>query len=104
MNASKHTLNTALAAVMALGLTASAPAAAHMSEKPGKEKCFGTVKAGKNSCANLTGSHACAGLSTKDKDPSEWTLVPKGTCTKLGGLSLEKAKAALAKTAPAPKG
>jgi len=105
MNSSKHTLHAALAAVMTLGLTATASASAHEATAPaGKEKCYGTVMAGKNSCANLTGSHACAGLSTKDKDAAEWTLVPKGTCHKVGGLTIDEAKAAIAKQAPVPKG
>jgi uncharacterized membrane protein len=104
MSNANHTLHAALAAVMALGFTAAASASAHeATASTGKEKCYGTVKAGKNSCANLTGSHACAGLSTKDKDITEWTLVAKGTCTKLGGLSADEAKAALAKQSPAAK-
>jgi uncharacterized membrane protein len=40
-------------------------------------------------------------MSTKDKDPTEWTLVAKGTCAKLGGMSPEQAKAALAKATTA---
>lgn len=95
MNSSKHTLNAALAAVMALGLTAGA--SAHADSAKGKEKCYGVAKAGKNSCANLTNTHGCAGMATKDNDPTEWTLVAKGTCAKLGGMSPEEAKAALAK-------
>jgi uncharacterized membrane protein len=95
MSTTKHTLNAALAAVMALGLTTAATA--HADSAKGKEKCYGVAKAGKNSCANLTDTHACAGMATKDNDPAEWTLVAKGTCAKLGGMSAEEAKAALAK-------
>lgn len=95
MNATKHTLHAAMTAVMALGLTAAANA--HADSAKGKEKCYGVAKAGKNSCANLTDTHACAGMATKDNDPTEWTLVAKGTCAKLGGMSFEQAKAALAK-------
>jgi len=88
-------LSSALASVMALGLVSQA--SAQMGSEKGKEKCFGVAKAGENSCANLSGSHSCAGQSTQDKSVEEWKLVAKGTCAKLGGLSAEEAKVALAK-------
>ena len=49
------------------------------------EKCFGIVKAGLNDCANSTGTHSCASLGKKDKDPAEWMLLPEGTCKKIVG-------------------
>lgn len=97
MSANKHALSAALATVMALGLTTANAHADMDNAKSGKEKCYGVSKAGKNSCANLTGSHACAGMAEKDNDPSEWTLVAKGECAKMGGMSKEQASAALAK-------
>jgi uncharacterized membrane protein len=93
MNTHRQRLSSAFATVLALGLTTGAQA--HADASPGKEKCYGIVKAGQNTCANLTDTHACAGQATKDKDPAEWTLVPKGACAKLGGLSAVQAKAAL---------
>lgn len=101
MSNTRQVLSAALAAAAALGLTHTASAM----DTPGKgqEKCFGVVKAGQNSCANLTGSHACAGMATKDNDPAEWTFVAKGACAKLGGLNAEEAKAALAKAAEPSK-
>jgi uncharacterized membrane protein len=93
----KQILSTALASVMSLGLCASAHAMSSGDEAAsGKEKCYGIVKAGANSCANLTDSHGCAGQSTKDKDPAEWKVVPKGQCAKMGGLNKEQALAAIA--------
>ena len=89
----RQLLSSALASVMALGLIS--PASADMGAEKGKEKCFGIAKAGENSCANLSGSHSCAGQSTKDKGADEWKLVAKGTCAKLGGTSAEEAKAAM---------
>ena len=83
----------ALATVMAMGLVA----AAHAAEDSGKEKCFGIAKAGSNDCANLSGSHSCAGQSKNAMGADEWNYVAKGTCAKLGGKSLEEAKAALKK-------
>lgn len=94
MTTTQQRLSAALAAVVTMGL--AAPAMAHLEEgKSGKEKCYGVAKAGQNSCANLTGTHSCAGQSTKDKDPTEWTLVAKGSCAKMGGMSADQAKAAL---------
>ncbi|MFZ5521202.1 MAG: DUF2282 domain-containing protein [Pseudomonadota bacterium] len=87
-------LSTALATVVALGLTAPAQAA---DMKAGKEKCFGVAKAGQNDCANLSGTHSCAGQAKADNDPADWKFVPKGTCKQLGGMDAEAAKAALDK-------
>ncbi|MGC4061659.1 MAG: DUF2282 domain-containing protein [Aquabacterium sp.] len=91
----RQLMSSALASVLALGLAQSA--SAHEESVKGKEKCFGIVKAGENSCANLSGTHSCAGEAKSDNSPVEWKLVPKGTCAKLGGMSAEQAKAALAK-------
>jgi uncharacterized membrane protein len=57
----------------------------------GKEKCYGIAKAGQNDCANLTGSHSCAGQA-KVSDAAEWKYVAKGTCASLKGFSAEQAK------------
>lgn len=78
--------SAALAAVMAASISAPAQAAS-------KEKCYGIAAAGQNDCANLAGTHSCAGQSTIDNDSGEWKLVKKGTCTTLGGLSKSEAKA-----------
>jgi mercuric ion transport protein len=47
------------------------------------EQCFGIARAGKNDCS--TAKHACNSQSTVDFDPTDFKLVPKGDCTKLGG-------------------
>ncbi len=65
--------------------TATAAAASSMSTPANAEKCFGIAAAGKNDCATKTGTHSCAGQSTKDKDPAEWKYVDKGTCKGMGG-------------------
>mgnify|MGYP000530024196 CR=1 FL=1 len=79
------------AAVMSLSMV-SAPAAAQE-----KEKCFGIAKAGQNDCANVFGTHSCAGQSKVDMDKMEWKYVAKGTCKDLKGLTAEEAKAAAKK-------
>lgn len=75
------------AAVMSLSMVAM-PAAAQE-----KEKCFGIAKAGQNDCANISGTHSCAGQSKVDMDKSEWKYVAKGTCKDMKGLSMDEAKA-----------
>ena len=86
-------LQAALACALATLATGAAQAAA---QDKGKEKCYGIAKAGQNDCANLAGTHSCAGQSKVDKDPGEWKLVPKGTCVNLGGLNAAEAKARFA--------
>ncbi|QDL56571.1 DUF2282 domain-containing protein [Rhodoferax aquaticus] len=77
---------TTAAALMSMTLMA-APAAAQE-----KEKCFGIAKAGQNDCANLSGTHSCAGQSKVDMGKDEWKYVAKGTCKDMKGISLEDAK------------
>ena len=62
-----------------------------------KEICFGIAKAGQNDCANLSGSHSCAGQAKVGGDAAEWKFVPKGTCKTAGGLSADEAKAKIKK-------
>ena len=88
--------SSALASVLAMGL-ASAAAAHDAGDEKGKEKCYGIAKAGSNDCANLSGSHSCAGQSKSAMAVDDWNYVAKGTCAKLGGKSLEAAKAAMTK-------
>lgn len=84
---SKKTVNTLLASAVALTVAGGVGTANAMSE--GKEKCYGVAKAGHNDCANAAKTHSCAGYSTVDGDGGEWLALPKGTCEKLVGGSLE---------------
>ena len=79
-------VSSALASAMALGLVGQAAA-----QDKDKEKCFGIAKAGQNDCANLSGSHSCAGQSKVDKDPGEWKYVAKGTCKDMKGMTADEA-------------
>ncbi|MGI9273815.1 MAG: BufA1 family periplasmic bufferin-type metallophore [Endozoicomonas sp.] len=67
-----------LAAALSVGAISTAQAAS-------KEKCYGIAKAGQNDCANIAGTHSCAGQSKSDNDLGEWQAVAKGTCKDLGG-------------------
>jgi uncharacterized membrane protein len=80
---------SALASVLALGLLSGAQA---QDQAGAKEKCFGIAKAGQNDCANLSGTHSCAGQSKTDHDVVEWRYVDKGTCAQLGGKTPDEAK------------
>ena len=91
-------VSSALASVMALGLVATAGAASHAAEKPkDKEKCYGIAKAGQNDCANLAGTHSCAGQSKADNDAGEWKYVAAGTCKTMKGMTADEAKAKMKK-------
>ena len=87
--------SSAFASVLAMGLLPAAQAADDKVKE--KEKCYGIAKAGANDCANLSGSHSCAGQAKAAMGADEFNYVTKGTCTKLGGKTSEEAKAALAK-------
>ena len=71
-----------VAAVAALLATTAAQA----QDSTRWEKCYGIVKAGQNHCG--ANNHSCAGKAVRDSDPNEWLFVPKGTCEKLVGASL----------------
>ena len=93
MNKQQLIASSALASVLALGLLNTASAA----DAAGKEKCFGIAKAGQNDCANLSGTHSCAGQSKTEMGADEWKYVAMGTCQKLGGKTADEAKAMMKK-------
>ena len=78
----RNAVFVASALAMALSMTPFATAQAQETEQ-----CFGVAKAGKNDCK--AGTHACAGQSTADADPQSFIAVPKGTCEKIVGGSLQ---------------
>ncbi len=84
----RQIVSAAFASALALGLVGQAAA----DDKP-KEKCYGVAKAGQNDCANLSGTHSCAGQTKLDNDPADWKYVAKGTCKDLKGLTTAEAKA-----------
>jgi uncharacterized membrane protein len=80
-------LSSALASALALGLVGNVAA-----QDKAKEKCFGIAKAGQNDCANLSGTHSCAGQSKADNAADEWKYVAAGTCKDMKGMSEADAK------------
>ena len=83
----QRVLIAAATATLLSTLLISAPAQAQE-----KEKCYGISVAGQNDCANLAGTHSCAGQSKLSSDVGEWKYVAKGTCTSMKGLTADAAK------------
>jgi uncharacterized membrane protein len=79
------TAATALLSTLLVSTMATAQA-------PAKEKCYGIAEAGKNDCANLAGTHSCAGQSKLTNDAGEWKYVAKGECKTMKGMSADEAK------------
>ena len=90
----RQMITTAAASLMTLTMLTS-PA---MAQDAAKEKCFGIAKAGQNDCANLSGSHSCAGQAKVDNDKGEWKYVAAGTCKTMGGMSMDDAKMGMKKS------
>lgn len=91
----QRTMITAAAtSLMSLALLSSPV----MAQNAAKEKCFGIAKAGQNDCANLSGSHSCAGQSKVDNDKGEWKYVAAGTCKTMNGMSMDEAKMGIKKS------
>lgn len=84
----QRALIAAAAASVLSTLLVAAPAMAQE-----KEKCYGIAKAGQNDCANLSGTHSCAGQSKVSDAPDEWKYVAKGTCASMKGMTLDQVKA-----------
>lgn len=87
-------ITAAATSLMSLALLSS-PA---LAQNAAKEKCYGIAKAGQNDCANLAGTHSCAGQSKVDNDKGEWKYVTAGTCKTMGGLSADEAKKEMKKS------
>jgi uncharacterized membrane protein len=93
MNRSVRPAPSAIAAALASALASSLALAHQPGPAPqGQERCYGVAKAGENHCANLRGTHDCAGQATKDFAVDEWKLVPAGTCRQLKGYSEAEAR------------
>ena len=79
----KALLSATIAGMLTAGIAVSAGANGDPAMTGAKEKCYGISKTGQNSCK--TPSHSCAGQSTKDNDPNDWTLISPEGCKSAGG-------------------
>ena len=87
MSTKKILTAAALAGILSLSAT---PSSAH-AMSAGMEKCYGIAKTGQNDCG--ANGHSCAGQAATDGDTNEWVAMPKGTCDKVVGGSIEKPEA-----------
>jgi uncharacterized membrane protein len=72
-------------------LATSASAQVHPEKPTWKyEKCYGVAAAGHNDC--FFASNSCATTSTMDRDPAAWIYMPKGSCERIVGGTLEPPK------------
>lgn len=76
------TFATLTAAALAASLAAGVAHAGPVKAQPGKDKCYGISKAGKNDCAAGAGT-SCAGTSVRDYQGNAWKYVARGTCAKI---------------------
>lgn len=80
---------TKIALLLAVAV-GTATAAISQAQAADSEKCYGVAKAGKNDCQTPVSS--CAGTNKVDGNPQAFILLPKGTCEKLAGGSLDPKK------------
>lgn len=53
-----------------------------------RERCYGIARTGANDCANAV--HSCAKQAQADADKHEWIAVPRGTCARLAGGTMDE--------------
>ena len=82
-------VTTALVSMIALGSFA-VQTEAFAAKHTDSEKCYGVSKTGKNDCKTL--SSACAVHSTSDGQKDAFIALPKGTCERIVGGTLEAPK------------
>ena len=90
-------LSSAIAGLIAAASTVTIASDTYQVAQADQEKCYGIAKKGANDCANMAGTHSCAGNAKTDNDPGEWKYVAKGTCQTMGGMSADEAKMKAAK-------
>ncbi|HEU5191596.1 MAG TPA: DUF2282 domain-containing protein [Methylomirabilota bacterium] len=88
---SKAAVISAVAAALSLPYFSLAQAGPAPVPKFESEKCYGVAKAGKNDCQ--TANTSCAGTSRKDNQGDAWIYMPKGSCDKIVGGSLQAKRA-----------
>jgi uncharacterized membrane protein len=87
MKRSSVVLGPAVAVALSLALEASAQGRPAPVPKFEHEKCYGIAKAAKNDCQ--TANSSCAGTSRRNAQGDAWVYLPKGSCEKVVGGSLQ---------------
>jgi uncharacterized membrane protein len=80
-------LGSAMAVALSMALQASAQGGPAPVPKFENEKCYGIAKAGKNDCQ--TANSSCAGTSKRNGQGDAWVYLPKGSCDKVVGGSMQ---------------
>jgi len=80
-------LGSAMAVALSMALQASAQGGPAPVPKFEHEKCYGIAKAGKNDCQ--TANSSCAGTSKRNGQGDAWVYLPKGSCDKVVGGSMQ---------------
>jgi uncharacterized membrane protein len=82
-------LGSAAAIALAVALEASEYGSGRPASVPKfeYEKCYGVAKAGRNDCQ--TANSSCAGTSRRNGQGDAWVYLPKGSCEKIVGGSLQ---------------
>jgi uncharacterized membrane protein len=86
-NGSVLLASSAVAVALSIALEASAQGGPAPVPKFEHEKCYGIAKAGKNDCQ--TANSSCAGTSRRNAQGDAWVYMPKGSCDKVVGGSLQ---------------
>jgi uncharacterized membrane protein len=87
MKKSGVVLGPAVAVALSLAVDATAQGRPAPVPKFEHEKCYGIAKAGKNDCQ--TANSSCAGTSRRNAQGDAWVYLPKGSCEKVVGGSLQ---------------
>jgi uncharacterized membrane protein len=87
MKKSGVVLGSAVAVALSLAVDATAQGRPAPVPKFEHEKCYGIAKAGKNDCQ--TANSSCAGTSRRNAQGDAWVYLPKGSCEKVVGGSLQ---------------
>jgi uncharacterized membrane protein len=87
MKKSSVLLGSAMAVALSMAFEASAQGGPAPVPKFDHEKCYGVAKAGKNDCQ--TANSSCAGTSRRNAQGDAWVYLPKGSCDKVVGGSLQ---------------
>ena len=89
----KHVLlSSAIAGLIAAASTGAIASDTYQVAQADQEKCYGIAKKGANDCANIAGTHSCAGNSKTDNHAGEWKYAANGTCKTMRGMSADEAK------------
>ena len=64
-------LSSAIAGLIAAASSGAIASDTYQVAQADKEKCYGVAKKGANDCANMAGTHSCAGNAKTDNDAEE---------------------------------